>query len=272
MKKLLPVFISVILLVISVLPAFSVEYGRLFVDTAGLADEINAETTEKNLEAVSEKHGTNIVIVTTDNLEGKTDVEYADDYFDYNGYGEDGVLLLVYYKENNEGNNRIYISTKGTGISAFDDADIDYCLDRIYDRVSDDDFFGAFTAFCECCDLEYTALVNGEDDSAFKEDWSVKPEHTFKDTAKQLIICAVIGLVVALIVTSSMASKLKTVRSQVNARSYENPGSMKITSANDVFLYTNVVRTAKPKENHSGGTSTHTSSSGSTHGGGGRSF
>lgn len=272
MKKILTVFISVILLVITLIPAFSVEYGRLFADTAGLVDEINAESVEEKLEAVSEKYGTNIVIVTTDNLEGKTDVEYADDYFDYNGYGEDGVLLLIYYKENNEGNNRIYISTKGTGIEAFDDVDIEYCLDIIYNDISESGFFDACISFCECCDMEYNALVNGENDSEFKDEAYVKPANSFKDTVKRLAICAVIGLVVALIVTSSMASKLKTVRSQTNAANYENPGSMNITAANDTFLYLNVVRRAKPKENHSGGTSTHTSSSGSTHGGGGRSF
>lgn len=43
--------------------------------------------------------------------------------------------------------------------------------------------------------------------------------------------------------------------------------------ANDVFLYSHVNRTAKPKDNDSsGGSATHTSSSGTTHGGGGGKF
>lgn len=48
---------------------------------------------------------------------------------------------------------------------------------------------------------------------------------------------------------------------------------MNVAYANDVFLYSHVNRTAKPKDNDSsGGSATHTSSSGTTHGGGGGKF
>jgi len=57
------------------------------------------------------------------------------------------------------------------------------------------------------------------------------------------------------------------------ASDYVRPGSMNVAYANDVFLYSHVNRTAKPKDNDSsGGSATHTSSSGTTHGGGGGKF
>ena len=57
------------------------------------------------------------------------------------------------------------------------------------------------------------------------------------------------------------------------ASDYVRPRSMNVAYANDVFLYSHVNRTAKPKDNDSsGGSATHTSSSGTTHGGGGGKF
>ena len=55
---------------------------------------------------------------------------------------------------------------------------------------------------------------------------------------------------------------------------YVKAGSMNIVDNQEWFLYQNIVKTEKPKDNDksSGGSSTHTSSSGSTHGGGGFKF
>ena len=51
-------------------------------------------------------------------------------------------------------------------------------------------------------------------------------------------------------------------------------GSLHINRSRDIFLYHQVTRTAKPKEESfgGGGSSTHTSSSGETHGGSSGSF
>ena len=73
-----------------------------------------------------------------------------------------------------------------------------------------------------------------------------------------------------------MKSKLKSVHMKAAADDYIIKDSMNITHSSDVFLYKNVVKRARPKNDSSsssgGGSSTHTSSSGSTHGGGGGSF
>ena len=73
--------------------------------------------------------------------------------------------------------------------------------------------------------------------------------------------------------TGFRRGQLKTVRRKAAASDYVRPGSMNVAYANDVFLYSHVNRTAKPKDNDSsGGSATHTSSSGTTHGGGGGKF
>ena len=45
-----------------------------------------------------------------------------------------------------------------------------------------------------------------------------------------------------------------------------------ITESSDLFLYSSVPRTARPKDNDNSGSSTHESSGGVTHGGGGGKF
>lgn len=90
-----------------------------------LADQEELLTTEEQeellarLDEISERQQCDVVIVTVASIEGKTATEYADDYFDYQGYGygekSDGILLLVGMKE------RVWaISTHGSlGISGF---------------------------------------------------------------------------------------------------------------------------------------------------------
>ena len=84
-------------------------------------------------------------------------------------------------------------------------------------------------------------------------------------------ISVVIGIVLSLIIVAIMKGKLKSVRSQAAANSYLKSGSLAITESNDLFLYHTVTQTRREKEN-SPGSSTHTSSSGRTHGGGSGKF
>ena len=65
---------------------------------------------------------------------------------------------------------------------------------------------------------------------------------------------------------NNMKAQLKTVRAQTAASAYVKPGSMHITERRELFLYHQIHRTAREVK-ASGGSSTHTSSSGRTHGG-----
>ena len=68
-----------------------------------------------------------------------------------------------------------------------------------------------------------------------------------------------------------MKKKLKKMKTAVEndyAANYMKPGSMNLTMSRDLFLYSRITKTEKPK----GDSGTHTSSSGRTHGGRGGSF
>ena len=81
-----------------------------------------------------------------------------------------------------------------------------------------------------------------------------------------MVIAVLLGVVLsALIPMNVLKGELKSVRAKAAATDYVRSGSMNLTQDKDIFLYHTVTRTEKPK-NNSG--NTHTSSSGTSHGGG----
>ena len=90
-------------------------------DDADLLTSSEEKQLLAKLDEISERQEMDVVVVTTDSLEGKTAEAYADDFFDYNGFGYgpmgSGVLLLVSMEDRDWA-----ISTSGDGIEAFTDA------------------------------------------------------------------------------------------------------------------------------------------------------
>lgn len=84
-----------------------------------------------------------------------------------------------------------------------------------------------------------------------------------------ILISLGIGAIVAAIVCLILKSQLKTAVMQTNAKAYVRQGSRNVTYARDIYLYKKVTQR---KIESSDDSSTHVSSSGDTHGGGGGSF
>ncbi|MBR6744485.1 MAG: TPM domain-containing protein [Clostridia bacterium] len=213
------------------------------------------------LNEISERQQMDIVVVTVDSLGGKSPRAYADDYYDYNGYGADGILLLIAMDSRD-----YYISTTGYGIEAVTDEGLSYMEDRFVDDLSDGDYASAFTTYAELCDDFITQARSGD-----PYDRGNMPKSDFP-WGQNLLISLAVGFVIAFIVTAIMRSKLKSVRPKSGASDYVRQGSFQLTRSNDLYLYRRVTRRAKPKDNGSGGSSTHSSSSGRSHGGGGGKF
>lgn len=261
-KKIILALLTLILIVGIACPAVAATSDPRLVDDAQLLESDQQADILNQLNTISEKHRVDLVIVTADQISPKSPRQYADDFFDDNGYGygasRDGVLLLI-SMENSDG----YISTSGYGIIAFTDAGIEYIGEQIAEQISDGDYYAAFQQYVQLCDEFITAAKNGD-----PYDSHNLPKEPF-NVVFSLIIALVIGFVVAFIVTSIMKGQLNTIRSQSGATDYVKPGSMNITVVRDMYLYRNVIRRPKPQ---GGGSSTHKSSSGRTHGGGGFKF
>lgn len=260
------------------MPAFAQAQGEMFtrskdagprlVDMAGLLNEADRAELLSRLDEMSERQRLDVVIVTVNGLDGKTAMQYADDYYDNNSYGygggaRDGVLLLVSMKDRDW-----WISTSGFGITAFTDAGMDYISEQFLPALSSGDYMEAFTCFADYCDEFITKAKNGH-----PYDTGNLPKDPF-DIGFSVCASLIVGLIIAVVVTAAMKSQLKSVRRQPGASSYVKSGSMNITESRELFLYSNLHRSEKPKSNSSGGggSRTHTSFSGRTHGGRGGKF
>lgn len=265
-KRILTVLFALLLCMVVVIPTFAASDLPRLVDNADLLTDSEESTLLSKLNEISERQQADVVVVTADTLDGKTPMDYADDFYDYNGYGfgadKDGVLLLVSMEDRDW-----WMSTTGYGITAITDAGIEYISEKFLSDLSDGDYADAFTTYAELCDDFFTQARSGQ-----PYDTGHMPKQPF-NIARNLLIALIVGFVIALIATGVMKGKLKTVRFQSAASNYVKANSMNVTESRDMFLYTHVDRRAKPKDtDSSSGSSTHTSSSGSTHGGGGGKF
>lgn len=265
MKKWTVLFIMISLVLLFVIPTGAANYPRMW-DEADLLSDTEERSLVTQLTNISEKHQVDVVIVTVESTGELLPMEYADDFFDYNGYGfgesRDGVLLLVSMEDRDW-----WISTRGYGITAFTDAGINYIGEQIVEYLGDDDYAGGFTRFAELADEFIAAAKAGK-----PYDVGTLPKAPF-NKGMALIIAVVVGLIVGKIYTGKMKAELNTVRSRSEAADYVKQGSLNVTENSDFFLYRHLDRRVKESDSDkSGGSSTHTSSSGSSHGGGGGKF
>ena len=169
-KKILVILLSLVAFclctaapVLAVQDGFSNEYARVR-DSAELLTESEESTLAAKLDEIRIRQKVDIVVVTTTTLNGQTPRDYADDYFDYNGFGygenRDGVLLLISTEESDW-----YISTHGYAITVFTDAGIEYIGGQMRGDLSDGDFAGAFDTFArlsECSIKGIFKMISGK--------------------------------------------------------------------------------------------------------------
>ncbi len=230
-------------------------------DNAGLLSEEEKAALESALERICEGLQFDIVIVTTNSIEGKGGTEYADDFFDYGGYGYggnyDGCLLLIDMES-----REFWISTCGRGTGAISDREMRNLESSVSEYLSSGNYYNAFLFFS----YDVEDLVKGEKTYS-KSKNGFDPETLFKN----LGFGAIAGLIVALIVVSILKSQMKSVKSKPSASDYFVNGSLVLTNSYDRFVGSYVTR-VRIKDDSSGSSSTHRSSSGRVHGGGGGRF
>ena len=187
---------------------FADEYYRL-MDMASLLSDADVDSLTAKLDELSLRQKMDVVIATTNTLEGKSVVEYADDLYDYCSFGyganRDGLILVISMEDNDW-----YISTCGYGITAFTDAGIEYIGEQIVPYLSDKDFAGAFAAYITLCDEFITQARTGK-----PYDIGSLPRKPLSPA--WILVCLIIGLMLSFVTVGKMKAKLTTVRAQAAA-------------------------------------------------------
>lgn len=257
------IFVLAFVVVFSVLLSFSAfaqsDIPRL-IDEAGVLDDTQKADLTMQLDQISESEQFDLAVIIVNDYDGKSAQQFADDYYNYYnfGYGDnkDGSLLLIGIEE-----DKRHISTSGYGLTVFNVDCINYIGSQIGPYLDEGDYYSAINGYIDLCD---DCIAMADSGTPY---YSEDSENTGFPFFKSLLICLVIGFVVALIVVLIMKSQLKSVRRNDTAAEYIRQGSMVVTESRDLFLYRNVTK-VKKAENNSSKSGAHISSSGRTHGGG----
>lgn len=254
-----------IVFIFALSPILVIGQSMLVIDDANLFTEEEIISLNQEASAISNSYKMDIVILTTTNANGKTSMDFADDYFDENGFGLgpdlDGILFLI-----DLDNGEVYISTSGIGIKYLTDSRIESLINHVFDRGLDDgDYYGGAKGFLSGTN---SYLQSGIPSDQYSQDESVKEKNTL--TAMEGIISSIAGLLASTGFFFRTKSKYK-MKNPVKPLTFRNNSIINFTSKEDKLVDTIITNRLIAKDNSdSGKSTTHISSSGKTHGGGGR--
>ena len=253
MKRIISSLIIMIVLLPSLLlSTFAAGNIPRIVDNAGLLSMEEVRLLENAAESCTVECSLDVAVLTIDSLNGKSIQQYADDYYENTGYGIgpdwSGALLVV-----SMGERELYISTCGSAIDCLSDQELDAIIDEVANELSYGNYYKAFHIY-------YQLISNCSE--TFHQNSS-------EDGHINWLLSAFIGIVVAGITILIMRACMNTKRKQHSAGDYLKSDSYHLHTRQDIFLYSNVSKVKKQQNNTS---STHTSSSGRSHGGRGGRF
>lgn len=241
-KKLISLLLTVVLgvsVMIAAPVALAAGEGSrndLLVDGADLLTASEEAVLRTRLAAITEQYQAEVIVFTLEDMGGDSADDYVEYLYDQFGYGRgpdrDGVMLMISMAE-----REYRILSNGFAADAITKGDIDDISDMIVSDLSDGNYADAFNTFVGQCEYYLDGHINGFP-FAF---------------GQNLVIALVIGLVVGVIVAFVLKGQLKSVRKQRQANVYVKAGSMKVTIANDLYLYRNVTRTQKQQSSSRSG-------------------
>lgn len=213
----------------------------------------------------SEKYNTSIIVITTDDTEGLSTVDYASNYYDtyihgQDGYNDDCVLFLIDMEHRN------------VNIYAYEDAAIrmntprcNKILDNVTPKLSDGDYDDAAKTF-----IKETYTYLGEAPDSNTNNTSVNYSGTYSGTNSdtnadniffklwfQILISVIIGATVVVIMIFNSGGRITT-----NSSTYLDHNNSRLTGSFDHYIRTTTKRVKKPDNNNNGGGSSGGTTSG----------
>lgn len=288
MKKIISITISLVLILMLAVPSFAFTQFHDYnaprvVDNADIfSDEVEEGLIEtyKQWQTIYE---TDVVLVSTLDIEGNSIDDYTADYYDYNGYGigddYSGIIMCICMEP---GNHCYSIITTGQEIERYYMSDIDSMYDNIDPYLADGDFDGAATAFTY---MVGSMMANGNlygADDTFENTFG-ESDFEYQDYSYQYeqrtnyfqcyFVAFIVAIIVAFAVVGGFKKQMTPVEIAVSARNYLVDGSFNLRNQTVMFLHSDITRTARPKESSSSSHGSGGGHSGVSHGGGGgRSF
>lgn len=277
-------------------------------DLAGLFTPEQQEILREKSANYQQELSMDCVIVTTEDAKGLSSREYADDFYDYNGFGlskgstaddqRNGVLFLI-----DMDNRNFYISTTGMALRVYDDLTIEQILDTAFQYMPKGKYFEAMDSAVDAALIkaleEYQAAARteagqqeihqlidaGYDISQIDQQLKEAEGPIFRITSKILLLALIpAGILAGVTVATFYATHKRSISPAPGAIHYVSAQGIRPLHNVDNLVNSYTVRRKLPEPSSSssggsgssggfgGGGSSHSSSSGSSHGGGGRGF
>lgn len=266
------------LLLTLLLPVVALAERPVVVDDANLFTASEEAQIEAAARTIVDTYQVDVVVVTSYAPKPEQSQAFADDYFDYNGYGvgedEAGLLYLI------DMTNRVpTISTKGVMIDYINDHRLNELFDCSYDALASGRY--GYSTLQLLHQLE-NFMAEGIEEGSFRYDAETGERLSGlynKLTTGEFIFSVGAGLVVMLAIITAVSAKYQ-LRGQTYHYDLDTNASFQVSTDDEKYIRSTVVHRNKVDSNHGGGgsgggmgSSVHTSSSGSFHGGGsGRGF
>lgn len=255
MKKTGAIIMLILLLCTVLFPlSVSAEHPPELIDVPNMLSESEYIELSEKLAALRDTYGVDVAFIISDEMITDDAQTEADDIYDSYEYGVgenyDGILYFVC-----ETTHEYAFSTCGRAIKIFNDDGLEYIDEAMLPYLKKGDYYQAGMVYADKCAELMGMAANGE---------------PYKKKINILYVIAgiiLIPLAAAFAFMTRKLSKMNTAVMQPGAANYMKPGSMNMDFSRDIFLYSTVSKREKPKES-----STHTSSSGRTHGGRSGSF
>lgn len=273
------IFAGIFMVIICSTNAFASEKQYVYDDADTYTDE-QEEKISDECRKYSEKIKIDIVVMTTNNTNGKSSETFADDYMDefHMGYEDDGrfdksCIMLMFDFDN----QMIYFDTTGLGIYYIDDDYIKTMYDDVYDdtHYTKDYYQGAITFIRDA----YSEVESNRDsdiekkwakfDGTYEEFYDKYLKTTiftiFKSIPIDLFGAAVITTIAMLIMVHQNKAKMTA-----GAANYKDMANSCLNISNDRYVRQTVSTRRINTESSGGhGGSFHSSGGGHSHGGGG---
>lgn len=226
--------------------AVSAESEYKLYDNGGLLAEEDAYSLETRLEEIAYEYSQDVIVYTTDDLGGYEVEDYSEMLVSELNAGING-SGIIYVVAMNERKYDIY---------AFGQMKDEIMIKSIRDDLAEE-------LRPYLTDGEYYTAFMGYADKVSEEIYDVYENGPHTPPSYAVPIGVGCGIVIAIVTVLSMKSRMNTLRTKPMANDYLRKGGFSLDRSRDIFLYTSIVRTARPSNSDSGGGSDSGHSSGS---------
>jgi len=252
MKTKVIKFCLTFLIIFFVSPAFAQER---VIDNAGLLSQQEKAGLLAAAASAASAYNFDLVIVTEKNIGASSPADYADGFFDRNGYGlgqnKDGALFLLVTDSRD-----YWFSASGRGIKVLNSTAANKLEGSVVKQLRENNFYGAFNAFLVNWNEFLSLDAKGRNYNFFHQ-WNLV----------LVLIAWVLALAVGFIVVQTWKSAMDTVLPQTQAAAYVVPGSLAFKEKKDSFLYSTISKTRIQTQSSSPGRSLSAGSPGRSHSG-----